>query len=220
MKFEFNEVYPKIFVLSFDSEYDLAMHFLRFQEYYESPNPSFRNNVFSLIDYMEWYSKSFGRGCFTYPNDWGGFNISGCVIHDVFKKGIPDINKYDLFMKKLFNTMRKRYGKEFYLIGIKKGDESTYKHELSHAFWNMIPEYKEEMKTLLKSIPKELNKAIRKFLSDNMYDESVLDDEIHAYLSTGLNSGLKDYLKDHKNELKETMKLFEKVFDKYFACIV
>lgn len=220
MSFEFKEIRPKIYLLSFDNGYDLAMHFLRFQEYYESPNPKFRKHVFSLIEYMEWYSKSFGNGSFTYMSDWGGFNIPGWVLHDVFKKGVPDWNKYDAFMKKLFDQIRKKYGKDFYLIGIKKGEEDTFKHELAHALWTVEPKYKELVQENIKSMPKDVYKFIRKYLLDNMYDESVVDDEVQAYLSTGLNNELKHNLKENNLDYKETAKIFSKTLDNYLAGIV
>ena len=69
-----------IFCLKFDNNYDLCMHFLRAQEFYESPFPEFKGKNFNLIDYMEKYAKAYGDNVFTYPGDWCGFNIPSNVL--------------------------------------------------------------------------------------------------------------------------------------------
>lgn len=68
-----------IYCLRFERHYDCCMHFLRFQEYYESPE--FKGEAFSLLDFMDWYAHSYSshkhdkRPSFTYPSDWAGFNV-------------------------------------------------------------------------------------------------------------------------------------------------
>jgi len=42
--------------IQFDDEYDLALHFLRAQEFYESPNEKFRGQPFNIWDYIKWHS--------------------------------------------------------------------------------------------------------------------------------------------------------------------
>ena len=65
------EIAPGVFLLRYQSQYELATTFLRFQEHYESRR--FRNRVFSLEDFMDWYASRFGG--FTYYQDWAGFNL-------------------------------------------------------------------------------------------------------------------------------------------------
>lgn len=67
------KITDKIYHLHFDKQYDLAMHFLRYQEYYECPNDRFYKNSFTLAEFMHWYAKEYGS--FSYPEDWGGFNL-------------------------------------------------------------------------------------------------------------------------------------------------
>lgn len=59
-------------------KYDLAMTFLRAQEWYESPK--FHHKLFTLEEYMRWYSKAYGKGAFTYPKDWSGFNVPSAAV--------------------------------------------------------------------------------------------------------------------------------------------
>ncbi len=87
------EVRPRIFLFKFKDSYDMSMSFLRFQEYYELPNKKFRRKQFKIVDYMEWYSKKYGNGIFTYPN--GGAEMfehgikvgkQGKVFEEVFSR--------------------------------------------------------------------------------------------------------------------------------------
>ena len=90
------QVLPKIFLLTFDNHYDLCMHFLRYQEFYESPK--YRQQPFNLLELIRWYSNTYGDGDFTYTNDWAGFNIPSWVLNDFKEKTITDLNQYDRFM--------------------------------------------------------------------------------------------------------------------------
>ena len=68
------------------------MHFLRAQEFYESPFPEFKGKNFNLIDYMEKYAKAYGDNVFTYPGDWCGFNIPSNVLKECYFGNILDVN--------------------------------------------------------------------------------------------------------------------------------
>lgn len=109
--------------------------FLRYQEYYESPNPHFRGKNFEILEFMEWYSKKHGNGVFTYPADWGGFNIPAHVIPNLWKQGIWDRNLYDYEMWTLYEKCLKKYTDgQFYFIGV-SGDGQAIRHEIAHGFF-------------------------------------------------------------------------------------
>jgi len=185
-KYTVSEVRPRIFFLKFKNRYDLCMQFVRYQEFYESPSSRFRDKAFNLLDYMEWYSKDKDRGCFTYPNDWSGFNIFGDIIKQVWDLGISDRNQYDYEMKMLYQKFLEQYpdGK-FYIIGA-CGSGITMKHEIAHGFFYTIPEYKYEMTQLVKSLKKPFFKSMCNSLRDIGYARRVYIDECQAYLSTGV----------------------------------
>src|SRR5690348_11995408 len=111
-----------VYLLVFDNGYDLAMHFCRYQEFYESQNPDFNGKNFSMFDFMRWYSlenktrsnKDFM--CFTYPEDWAGFNIPSWVFTKLLVMGIPDVNKYDQFMIALHHALTNKSKGNYYLI--------------------------------------------------------------------------------------------------------
>lgn len=189
--YKITEVKPNIFLVDFKNYYDMAMHFLRYQEFYESPSPKFKGKSFTIINFMEWYSKDKGGGMFTYPRDWGGFNIPGNIITKVWEKGIGDTNKYDTTMFKVASKCKQKSSDgNFYLIGA-IGKNAALKHEIAHGFFYTIPEYKKEMTKLVKELKPAFRKSMEKTLKELGYCKSVYIDECQAYLSTGLSDTFK-----------------------------
>jgi hypothetical protein len=163
------EVASGIFVVRFRSQYELAATFLRFQEHYESPR--FRNRVFSLEEFMDWYADRFGA--FTYYEDWAGFNVPSTTF-TAFYAG-----KFDPLLRKerrLLQKFRRRRA-PFYVIGI--SDEQDLTHELAHALYFMRPAYKTAVRAALR---KYNTSALRREIVAMGYHPSVATDEIHAYL--------------------------------------
>lgn len=182
--FKIKEVRPQIFLFDFKDNYQMCMHFLRYQEFYESPSSKIRGKAFSIIDFMEYYSKEFGYGKFTYTQDWGGFNIPGKVIPEVHSLGILDLNKYDRAMFDAYTECASKRN-NFYIIGATKGEINTIKHEIAHAFFQLKPKYKKEMTKLVKALPQSTLDKMYDWLHDHGYVEKVFIDEIQAYFSTG-----------------------------------
>ncbi len=217
MKFPFTieEVKPSIFLFLFKDYYDMSMHFLRYQEYYESASPKFRGKNFEIFDFMRWYSKKYGKGAFTYPKDWGGFNIPGEVITKVYPN-IIDYNKYDNAMWQAYMDCSLKRGNisknpQFYIIGAtNKGP--TLRHEIAHGFFYNISEYKKEMTALVKSLKPSVRKHINKTLKNMGYTPKVYIDETQAYMATGLVEafGSSICLLDRKPFIK----LYKKYYDK------
>lgn len=193
-------IYPHIYYLRFDSAYQLAMHFLRAQEYYESPK--FRGKLFTIVDYMEWYSGVYGKGTFTYPKDWSGFNVPSWVLHQVYAGKIPDPNKYDDFMESIIKKIVGVEGvSNFYLIGTSaeghrgdKDETSVLSHEIAHGLYYTNKEYNDSVQELLNKMDRVSYSAARKVLADMGYDETTQVDEVHAYASTGLTEKLEPIL--------------------------
>lgn len=183
-----------IFLAEFKSQYDLAMTFLRYQEYYESANAKFRGKQFTIIDFMEWYAREHD-GVFSYPGDWSGFNVPDWVINDVSMR-IPDFNKYDLEMHKIVSyintklaSKRKTYASsqagKFYLIGAVEGDSDVIEHEMAHGLYYISESYRKEMDALVKIMPEKEKAEMFAFLKKLGYAKKVWKDETQAYLSTG-----------------------------------
>lgn len=197
--------------MDFNNEYDLAMYFLRYQEFYESSSTKFRGKPFTILDFMEWYSKQNNRACFTYPKDWSGFNFNGSIILDVHNLGIKDLNKYDKEMLRIYKKLSKMSPK-FYLIGT--CGEVSLDHECAHGLFYTNNEYKKSMTTLIKTLDPVIKKYMIKEFIDLGYAKKVHTDELQAYLSTGYD--LPDNTNIKKNSLIMASKPFIKLFKSYY----
>jgi len=199
VKYSLKNLYPGIYLCKIENMYDLAMTFCRVQEYYESPIKEIRGKKFTLIELMSRYAKK-NDGSFSYPIDWGGFNIPGPIVEALYKGGIDDQNIYDDIILDIHKTIIAEVGNShYYLIG-SNSDKSTIAHECAHALFFLDKEYKKRTKEILKRLHKSVYKKAERVLLDLGYYKSVIDDELQAYLSTEFHS-LKSKTKFNKKEI-------------------
>lgn len=191
----------RVLHVEMDSRYDLAMTFVRMQEWYESPK--FHHKNFTLEQYMRWYAtQSRGKGAFTYPIDWSGFNVPSEAVLAVLNHMDPPTEAEE----KLFNRLMgmglviepdpTRMGSKwdmylasepFYLIGThSNGGKVDLRHEKAHGRFYVNPEYRQAM---LDRVRAHNTKPLAKFLLDLGYSKWTLEDEIHAYALTGWPQG-------------------------------
>lgn len=157
-----------------DSQNELGLTFMRFQEHYESANRKFRNNIFTVGQLRNWYSETYGSN--SYHTHWVGFNFPSRVLKP-FKDGLFDPLTDE--EQGLLHLLRYR-NDEFYIIGAQTG--GILRHELSHALYASNPKYKEEIDTFLNKNKKQLVKT-NKYILDKGYCKDVLYDEIQAYIT-------------------------------------
>lgn len=210
-----NEIAKDIYLCSVKDRYDLAMTFCRVQEFYESPFKEIRGKKFSMMYFIELYSKRRGDGAFTYPNDWMGFNVPGTVVQEMFDLGIDDVTEYDRVIKNIHDQAGTSH---YYLIGSNGKDKETINHELCHAFYFLYNDYKHAVNKIIKKISPGAYRKICNFLIKLGYTRQVLPDEVQAYLST--NSVMFDEIKftrkenlnvlEAKTELKMHFKNYKK----------
>ena len=216
LPFKIKEIKPSIFLFEFTNQYDMCMHFLRYQEFYESPNPKFRRKSFTILDFMKWQAEKEGNGNFTYPTFWTGFNVPSNIFLNCIRN-TPDFNIYDKNMTEAFqqcsNTINDRNNnvKKYYIIGALKGSEQTVNHELAHGTFYLNSEYKKEATKLVKALPVKFRKSLDDLLTNYGYTKQVFVDEINAFLSTDtkedlITRGLKVTNQDVK---------FKELFDKF-----
>lgn len=203
--FKLYNIAPRLYCVEMPNPYDLAMLFVRYQEYYESQNPNVRGKEFSLDEYMRWYAISDQRryvkgsnNLFSYPKDFCGFNIPSSVIHDILgKRRFKDsLNIYDTLMVEIYMAINQDICKyehggdlKFYLIGTNLMDSDTLRHEIAHGLYHNLTTYRNDMNELIKKIltPQQIN-DFKKSLRTFGYCEKVMFDEIQAFLSTGTRS--------------------------------
>ena len=190
ISYTLQEVKPNVFVVLLEDNYNLPMLFCRVQEFYESPNEDFRGKKFSIWEYMEWYSKN-GKGSFTYPSDWAGFNIPYPVLRDCMELQFPNkefASPYDKTMYEIYETLKERGVENMYILGTQKNEGDTFNHEVCHGLFFTNPEYREEALSFVESINENVMESFRKNLLDIGYTESVVKDEVQAYLMFGHNN--------------------------------
>lgn len=217
VKGQVKRIQDNIYCVLVDDNYDRAMLFCRYQEFYESPIKKFRGKYFSWEEYMRHYKDHWKKDTFTYPIDWSGYNIPSIILEkgvDVFYKQ-TDYDKImnDIYFYCALDSQNKNNGTRcnWYLIGASSKDLRTLDHEIAHGLYYTNREYKMRMLYQLSLIPKKIMDKIDKKLIKMGYvnDRKILDDEAQAFLSTGLYNGL-----DTK-EIKRYEKNFIKVFKEY-----
>jgi hypothetical protein len=204
--FKLEKVKDHIYHLEFEKQYDLCMTFLRYQEFLECPNPNFNCKPFTLAKYMAWYTKENGK--FTYPEDWGGYNISISIIREVQKLGITDPNMYDSLMSGIADIIDDDAG---YLIGSYIGGDS-YEHEMVHGEYFVNDEYRNAVNQIIKDMNPDLYKKLAHRLVESGYSVSdhIIFDEINAYAVTGDDEfGLIVKGKEYKRVKKELKALYK-----------
>jgi hypothetical protein len=212
--FKISEIKSGIFLFEFKNNYDMCMHFLRYQEFYESASAKFRGKKFEIFDFMKWYSFKYGRGVFTYTNDWDGFNIPGDVIKKVYDLHIDDKNIFDHEMLTAWNQCSTASnGKKFYIIGVVKKN-GALSHEIAHALFYLYPEYKKEMTRMIKELSPSIRKEINLNLKKLGYTPKVYLDETQAYMATGLTLSFQDH-----NMWPDERKIFKKYFREFSKTI-
>ncbi|OGN11018.1 MAG: hypothetical protein A3I26_00260 [Candidatus Yanofskybacteria bacterium RIFCSPLOWO2_02_FULL_43_10] len=148
--------------------------FMRFQEYYESPE--FKGKTFSIDEFVHWYTQK--HKAFTYTRDWYGFNIPASVLQP-FRDG-----QFDPLTTKERNLLKlcEKADTNSYIIGVTPSAEyfkETVKHEFVHGAFHVDRFYRDEVKAcLLNNNVKEIVTGLKKM----GYHEDVFADEANAYV--------------------------------------
>ena len=199
------EIKPRIYLVDFETRQELLKTFIRFQEYYESPE--FKDKVFTVDEYAKWYQKETGKDTFTYFDDWSGCNVPSYV--------------FEKFREGLFNPLREREkklleilpndGQNYYVIGaFNGGRKDVVAHEIMHGLFYSIPDYKKEVLNLLDQYKNE-TEDVKKHILKKGYHEAVLLDEVHAYVGASyehLTEKGVPYPVELKDKLQEVVKKY------------
>jgi hypothetical protein len=213
------EVKPFIYCAEIDNDYDRAMLFCRYQEFYESPYKKFRGKPFTWMEYMRFYKDAWKKRVFTYPDDWAGYNIPCNILQKANHIFCYD-TEYDKIMNDIYfycaiDSQNKNDGTrhDWYLIGANSKDKGTTNHEIAHGLYFTNKEYKNNVTYLIKNIKLSHYTKLKKILMKMGYvgDKKIIDDEIQAFMSTGLYNGLDTKeLKIYQNEFKKNFRNFTK----------
>ena len=188
------ELKPNIFGVSIENNYDRAMLFCRYQEYYESPIKKLRGKYFSLPTLMKEYVNQRGENTFTYPTDWVGYNIPSHILWRAYDTFYKDRSEYDYIMSDILyfcENYQLQFDKprtKWYLIGADSFDSHIMDHEIAHGLYYTNKEYKKNCDEIIYKIKKKDYNLMKKKLLEIGYldDKKIIDDEIQAFMSTGL----------------------------------
>jgi hypothetical protein len=215
VKYKYKEIYKRIFLVTIDDPYDLAMTFCRVQEFYESALPQIKGKKFSMTKFQRLYAKKYGDGVFTYPRDWAGFNVPSKAIWDLYNYyNDLDINYYDKLITDIDDYIQDKLEpeEEYYLIGAASNDKETIRHEVTHGFYYLNKDYRNKVNFLIKKINKKLFSKIKNFLNSVGYCNSVILDEINAYFSTD-SEFITDHVKMNAKEKENFVKIKYQLID-------
>jgi hypothetical protein len=210
------EILPKIYGAVIPDDYDRAMLFCRYQEFYESPYKKIRGKYFTLIEFMRTYVKERKANIFTYPWDWTGYNIPSSTLemaNNIFYKETEyDVIMNDIYFYCAIDSQNRNNGTKchWYLIGADNFSSKTMDHEIAHGLYFTNKKYKKSCDLLVSEIKKKDYNSVRKALIKMGYvdDSKIIDDEIQAFFSTGLyksfdNDNNRKYVKGFQNNFKE-----------------
>jgi hypothetical protein len=211
------EIIPGVYYAAIDDDYDRAMLFCRYQEFYESPYKNIRNKYFTLPEFMRTYTKERGATMFTYPYDWTGYNIPSNILEKANNKFYKE-TEYDKVMNGIYfhcsiDSQNKNGGERcgWYLIGAGNADIQTMNHEIAHGLYFTDKAYKKACNVILDSMKKGVYNSIKKALIKLGYadDEKIIRDEMQAFLSTGIhNSFNSDQVIKYSESFKENFKYY------------
>ena len=180
MNIEKRKIADRIHLLIFDNNFDLASTFLRFQEYYESPE--FKGKIFTLEEYKEWYIRNSKKGRetgeFTYYSDWGGFNIPSYVLDSFYEGKFNPLSEKEKLLLEQF----KEKSHPFYILGVnrkKPNVEEYIEHEANHGLFYIDENYKNKV---LETLEKFNISEIEQELLSNGYNKNSLKDEVHSHI--------------------------------------
>ena len=139
-----HKVADGIYLLRFETQYELTSTFLRVQEHYELPQ--FHGRIFTLEQYMDWYVAE--NGAFTYFQDWSGFNVPSTAFQPFYEgKFDPLTDARRSGCSALFRNLQGR----FYVIGIfDGGKKETLTHELAHALFFIDDDYRQAVREAMR----------------------------------------------------------------------
>lgn len=167
------KITPNILHLVFTKQSEMSRTMLRFQEHYESPK--FRNKIFTLKEFKDWYRNRTESGKFTYYHDWGGFNVPGFIFKPFLIGQFKNLTARE---KKVLILLKDTNLDKTYIIATLK-DNDALRHEIAHGLFYTKPSYK---KSALQIIKSGNLKKLKKHLLSHGYCKQVLNDECQAYL--------------------------------------
>lgn len=190
--------YPNIYRLHFNSLEDMALAFVRIQEYYDGV--LFHRKLFHLKDFIHKWKNYYNSASFDYSQRWNGYNVPGKILLKWLDEIEGEKNKRsekpvvlhareEAMMQALNSAHPKSDWKNMYFFAVSPAEgpaeeRLVTKHECAHGFFTLHRRYRSKMKSLIRALPKDFTERVENFLRFKLYHPSVFSDEMQAYLAT------------------------------------
>lgn len=184
--------------LKFDTQYEMCSTFLRFQEFYESPE--FQGKVFTHEAFMDWYASQHKDKEMAYFRDWSGFNLPDTAFKKFFAGEFDPLWEKERKLLRLIQDLEPPY----YVIGT-YGENEALDHEIVHGLYYLYPDYALAVNAVLDQWKASDIIKVRSALSEMHYASSVHFDEINAFTTTGWNKKLPPKKSISYNELNKAL---------------
>lgn len=200
---EFSVFYgKKIFVVEVNDSFNLSLRFFRLW---------YCDN--KLEDFDEIMRLNRSGNTFEHFNQFAGVNITHHALAP-FKKQRQKLTKHEKeTFSPIINYIKSHKISKFDIIGVQRGDEDSFDHEISHTLYNNYQEYRNTSAKLYKALPILEKMYIKKELKNMGYKKEQFKDEIQAFFSC---KKIKDWFPDLKEDVSAFRKLFISYRDKYF----
>jgi len=197
-------------LLKFPSRKEMTLTMFRLSEFSEGKK-GIRGEHFTFDEFVDMYSDE--KGDIDFFSVWDGFNLS-----------INTINKF--LTKFTWSEITKRESKVLeaiigmpdsgYIITCVNGDELTVKHELCHAKYHEIQDYRRKVLSILYSLPQSLRDDFKESLKVLGYIDSLIDDEMQAYIIAYDEKEHNEYFPNISyEEIKDYKEKLDNLFEEY-----
>lgn len=192
----------KIWAIVGDTRDEVALSFIRFQEYYE--NPVYKGKVgFTVQDIEQWQTTVSNK---PYEQCWAGFNIPGKIVEEVYFAGEHDMSNgffpFTQYEQALLHLIFQKFIRvelaDLYFIGVARDQpefDSIIMHEVAHGLFKTNHQYRIAQLQNIKQLPTQTQSLVSNILLELGYCDDVIEDETHAYLLTDIDL-LLDYNPD------------------------
>ena len=170
-----------------------------------------RLSVFSEDQFLQKTVVSWSHASKTRAWSYMGHNVPGEILARFFSKASGLSKLEQRILKVLVDSGCLRCNgnewvctKSFYVTGFRRGDWATCRHELSHALFHLIPEFRKTCLDLFRDLETKTKSKVEACLRQRGYPEELFCDEFCAYLLEGDKEILKILRSDEKRTLLET----------------
>lgn len=204
------EISDSIYHLEFPNDHLMCSSLVRFQEHYECPR--FKDKVFTLEEYMDWYAAKFGN--FTYFLDIAGFNIPSYALKKFYQGKFDPLTKKEKKILQIFKDIKEPY---YIIATCKKSDnyDNDLIHEISHGLYYVNEEYHRDVRRILRG--QDLS-GVYAWLKKKGYHRKHFLDEAHAILLEDADSFNRCEQKAH--DYREIRKQLRDNYDKHYVQLI